>query len=508
MIIELKSLTEKAFYSYADNIWGGIDKVDKIDKCYYLALDSFTREGIFADILRKELQIEYMKGLFAFKNEDDLLMRTNHLLNTDNTLISTILNNICLLYNEPVQRSITNDWFIKLQYDDFLNKVHKLGKFNCNILAFVGWDKQEGIKLQTLTKGYYNWIDLGDDNWELWIAHVKEVKQKKYIDSPKDLTNNYNWNFHVWTKDNYKLCDQNGKTIGDVKPNPYKVIPFVEVDFSDFNRYDYIDSSGGMYGLLLKQLKSNMIDYSTTVSVAYSNTTFMWLDNIKIQDKSAFGLGKVIETITEDNDPDKQIEFIQAPANYSEASIYKVDSDKQTLKEYGIPNGQVNESGLMSGEALKIDRIRLEEIRKGDIKVMEYYEKKISAMIDIVSRVHGQPTNFGEYTITYNSLDYEGDAKAKYDLIKEKLINNDISFYDYLRDLGYIGDNAELMETYKKILEINNEFSRIATTAGRSSLSTEADEQSTGDIQEDINEPRTDNGVTEGTTNENEENRG
>ena len=337
---------------------------------------------------------------------------------------------------------------------------------------------------------------------------LKEVKQKKYIDSPKDLTNNYNWNFHVWTKDSYRLCDQNGKTIGEVKPNPYKVIPFVEIDFSDFNRYDYIDNSGGMYGLLLKQLKSNMIDYSTTVSVAYSNTTFMWLDNIKIQDKSAFGLGKVIETTTNDNEPDKQIEFIQAPANYSEASIYKVDSDKQTLKEYGIPNGQVNESGLMSGEALKIDRIRLEEIRKGDIKVMEYYEKKISAMIDIVSRVHGQPTNFGEYTITYNSLDYEGDAKAKYDLIKEKLTNNDISFYDYLRDLGYIGDNAELMATYKKILEINNEFGRIATTTGRSSLPTEASEQPAGDIQENIIESTTDNGITDGATNEDEENRG
>src|SRR5690606_5569111 len=129
------------------------------------------------------------------------------------------------------------------------------------------------------------------------------------------------------------------------------------------------------------------------------------------------------------------------------------------------------------------------------------YEKKISAMIDIVSKRHGTPYNFGDYTITYNSLDYEGDAKAKYDLAREKLNNNDIDIYSYLRDIGYIGDEKELKRIYIQNLKVNNELREIAkgtisSTNGESrpsNSSTDEGEIDERDIQDDTTESENNN---------------
>jgi hypothetical protein len=480
------SVYYKAYEDFATEIWSGLFDTEIEDTCFSFALDFFSRGGSFGANKRRELQVAYMDGLYSTKKQVDILKRAEHIVPTENFMIEKILANLCNIYSQPVSRKWTNggerqiDLLSKIQYDDVLNTIHKRAKFNGNMLVFVGWDGEK-IKIQDFGNGWYKWKNKGTQEepiWELWVAIVEEKSQNKIAYDVRDIHNGREWFYHVWSNESYKLVNKQKQVIKEI-PNKYKVIPFVEVDFPGLNKYDYYDNSGGMWGLLEAQLQVNMLQFASLTNAQYSATSILWLDNIQLEDESSFGLGKILITKTDVDDPDKQIEFVNAVGNFTELDDYRNNLIKATYKNYGMPSAMVNEGGVMSGEALKIDRIELEEQRKNDIKIMEYYEKEISKLIDIISAREGNAYNLGEYSITYNELEVIGDPEKNYNLSKVKFNDNVISIYDHLRDIGYIGEDFELEEILKQIKEVNNEFRELnrpsSTTVrdGQSSITSE-----------------------------------
>lgn len=504
------SVFYKAYHDMAVEMWSGLFDKEIEDVCYYMALDAFSREGVFAVNKRRELQVSYMEGLYSRKYPQDLLKRAEHIVPTDNSFIRRALNNLCMVYNTNVARQWDKGGEKQAQlldlisYDDFLDKVHKLGKFNGNVLVFVGYDGKK-IRLQTLTNAWYRWKNIGTQDkpdWELWVAVIKEKAQNKIAYDVQGYGNNYEWNYHVWNSKEYRKVDREGENITTPITNKYKTIPFVEVDFAQTNKYDYYDNSSGMYDLLEKQLLLNTLQFGSFASAAYSNVSILHLDNIEIEDPTSFGLGKIIETKTNEDDPERVIQFVNANGNFTETDTYRNNIAKDTLKNLGLPSAVVESGGVMSGEALKIDRIELEEQRKADIKTMEYYEKEISKMIDIVSRAEGNPYNLGEYTITYNELEVIGDPEKKYNLSKIKFDNDLISIYDFMRDIGYIGTNEELKEIYKQLIEVNSEFRVELSQTSRPSNSNAEAEGTTTTTAPNNNDETNGIAATDGTSNE------
>ena len=160
------SVFYRAYNDLANEIWAGKFDTEIEDTCFSFALDFFSRGGSFGDNERRKLQLNYMKGLYSHKDPEDILFRAEHIIPTENFVIEKILNNLCNIYSQPVTRKWNNEatkqkeTIEKIQYDDFLNLLHKRARFNGNMLVFVGWDGEK-IKLQDFTNAWYKWKNLG-----------------------------------------------------------------------------------------------------------------------------------------------------------------------------------------------------------------------------------------------------------------------------------------------------------------------------------------------------------
>jgi hypothetical protein len=480
----------KAYSTIIDGMWGGgfFDK-QKEESCYQLGLDAFSRDGVYSKELRKLLQLQFMIGLYSYDEETDLLKREEDKIRTDNNLIRRILLNTCMIYNDEVNRQFKTDSkqsekLENIQFNEFMQRCHILGKFNGKILAFVYWNSQtKKIELKTITPAYFKWRQVGED-WELWISNIIEKIRPFEINSASDIGTNWDYEYFVWTKQEMRTVDKLGRNIKPSIPNIVGEIPFVEIDFSNFNRFDFYDNDSGMYELLESQLITNSLNFAVYAGASYSNISFLHLQNIEIKDVSKFGLGGVITTKRNEDDAETSIEFITAPASFNEADTYNTNFVKDTYKNHAIPSGIVEGGGIMSGEAMKMDRVELDEIRRSDIKIMEFYEKQITKMIDLVSAKYRNAYNLGDYTILFNDMEIITDPTVRYELKKEQFANDYISIYDFMREIGYVGSDEEIKDILIKIKEVNSEFR--PEVAGQRSPSSEAIEGDEG-IDNELN---------------------
>ena len=465
---------EVAFNSWVADVWKSFPeyRIYKNDLAFRKALNCFINSGEDGIDDRKELMYAFLKNWLSHESAEDLLMRLREDLPTNNEYITKVLKNICQLYNLPVKRNFDNDKLQELLNDidvnDVLDKAHKTAKLTGKIAATC-WVVDGELEFKLITPEWYIIKrDLQGRMTEFSYISAKYNNQEVEISNIKNIKHELQWCLIRYTET--ERITEYADGTREVEPNEYKRIPFVELRLNDFNTYDMYDREGGMYDMVLEQLRLNAIEFVMQENELYGTIGVWVLTNTGFKDKVNLGAGRAILLEHKSIDiPPPDVRFQTAESNYDLLGEHKQGLTNRMLKMKGLPTSITSESKEMSGRAIELDRIELEEIRRLDSKAMSKFDNQLISLIcDVYNIYIGSIQKPEKYNVRYSDLNKIADAKEYIELQNELLSKDVISIYDYMRNNGLEGSDEELQVILELNRDINGNVKRIDEPAAES----------------------------------------
>jgi hypothetical protein len=450
------------------------------DMSYNMSLAVFLRDGREAVEARQRLLFSFLKASgFAATKPTDGINRHYSSLPSDNSYIKRAVKNLCTNYMNPPDREILNSSTLEPIGDEFVNdlinslfsessldyallKAHQKAKFTGEA-AVHPRIRRGAVQLQILTPDQYQVVK--DDYGEI-LEYYKPFHQ--VIPNPVNATVQSALRFDYWDRDVYRLLDENGIPVPflheithfDSETGTYSVkeqvellelehgygrIP-IEILSFDINDGDGTEGREDLYELLKAQLAANMLDYLARENVTYSAIA-LWVfinfglgrENLPISPGTAL----ISNNVQQDGSlMPPQTQTVSQETYYESIHSLKEKIMIQAMKNLGLPNSLVLDNpGLASGEAMKVDYRELENIRKEDTALLKPFEKRLLKLIiriantDPASPYMGLFSGNYEFSIDYKELFNKETTKEEIEILNEKKRLGIISPLEYLRAL-------------------------------------------------------------------------
>jgi hypothetical protein len=365
------------------------------------------------------------------ENPDRKLLGTSKEPVTDDKLLT--------IFNDIIQDASVN---YKL-----LN-AHRRAKFIGEV-ALHPRIRRGQLQLQILTPDKYQAVyDSYGNMLEIYIPFYETINKPGTDEMDTVLRYEY-WNNKI-----YQVLDENGDyvkfthTIQKYNPDTldftttqqleltelrhgYGRIPYEILSF-DSNDNDNTGGSDDLYELLKAQLVCNCMDYMAFENVSYSAVA-MWVitnfnqgKNITIAPGAAFVMDGVKEP-AEGELSTPMIDSVSQTTYFDAINELKRAFQLQTMKDLGLPNSLVLDNpGLASGEAMKVDYRELENIRKEDVELLKPFEKRLLNLIltvaskDVASPYYGKIQTNYDFTIDYKELINQEKTKEEIETLIQK----------------------------------------------------------------------------------------
>jgi len=430
---------ENAFNSYYNELWANTKYHNEYRTLSYLhTLSIFISNNPITEIERRNLLLEFIK---PYVKSDELLNSIKSTLSTDNTIINRILNTICNLYDNNVERKFNNlsdDMNIEFKnkltqssLNTALSQVYKISKMMGEVIIRPILFKEQ-LSYQIITADNYRAsFDPGGNMTELSIHY------------PQDVNGTLTDQFQIWTNDEIKMVHQSGQTMSS-ETNELGKIPYLRLNVS--TNFDYTNINSSLYWEMMKaQLNWNRTTTIQDNDSFISSFPITVLHNFGDQAKrDSIGPGKVFIVDIEGNGLNEpaqpHIEMVGPDASYSDLQELKIQELQQFLRANNLPEDMISgETGIMSGTAMKLSRLGLEEYRVMDKNIMSSFEKKFIQEIFDLFYVPNQL----EIDIKYDIDSFPEDASKTFDLKKKQF------------DAGLIS----VVELYKETIDVNTTLS-------------------------------------------------
>jgi hypothetical protein len=293
----------------------------------------------------------------------------------------------------------------------------------------------------------YKTDELGNIN-EFWVSYTVNRETKKIVNNNSDIKADYENRYQVWTDNEFKILDENYNIIPQEENpdniNPYGFIPFEILRLG--NPTDYHENEYNYWNLAELQLLANQLDFITDENLIYG-TIGVWLGiNIDGGETVKLGSGRIYKAKHLDNDiMPPTLEHITAQAQYMDLRQAKDSIVREKLKNFGLPSSVIYDNNQLSGIAMKIDRMELEEIRAKDESILKAFEKRLHKKTIDVCSTDGINYN-DEFNISYVNQDIT-DPREDFQY-NEMLYNKGfISLSEFGRRSGMSGSDEQIKET-------------------------------------------------------------
>jgi hypothetical protein len=473
---------------------------------YYTALSCFINDGSANVELRRELLYWFLEAIGFDKIDVSSSINRNYAgLPSSNLYCKRVVKNLCTNYinspereylnlanGEPIKDDKQLETLKKLTsgvgIDFKLLAIHRKAKFCGQALIHPRIRKNE-VQLQILTPNEYQ---IEFDSYGNMLAVF--VPFNEIIPNPVTGALSVELRYDYWDKTVYRLLDRKGNPIPFnhtiVKSNPltneftdsteitltelkhgYGRIPYELLNF-DINDGDGYSGEDDLWELLQSQLICNALDFMAMQNVSFSAISLWLFVNFQINPKTTISPGKafVAEGVKEPDAGDllpPSADTI-APQTYFDAiNDLKEKVMIQTMKNLGLPNSLILDNpGLASGEAMKVDYRELEMIRREDVELLKPFEKRVLDTIIIVANKDAASPYLGKINYKYDySIDYR-------ELFSNEKTKEEIETLIQKKDLGVISplelltalnrdDNITTDEEAIEIMKKNKEYFKL-----------------------------------------------
>lgn len=415
----------RAFNSLFTTVWGSTPLRNDISNLsYFRAMTCFlgTEQEDLED--RRKLVYQYLSNDFSILENTDTINQLYRILPIEES-ITRILRNLCSLYTKAPKRKFENaDEKIQPLYDGaYVNatfkEVHKMAKL-CNSALVMPVVRDGEIEIDILPPDLFRFVTDRKDFkkiLELWIpiSTINENGQEEYT-------------FKVWSDTEYRVVDSEGRTIGDVVPNRYGVIPAVFLQFNDSRTDIY---GGGMWELVNAILDDNKLCFLANNDVVYTAfsvwvaTNFDSKTDVRISpnkllrvQNAAQGEGQLIPP---------SLESVSGNGSFMQIEELRDLRYRRALRKMGLPESLVsaNPSLAPSGVAMQIDRQELLEIRSEDIGIFKQFEKDF---YEVFAKIVNADLRIGIPETNVMSIDYVEQQEYIDPKIKEESLQKQFEY--------------------------------------------------------------------------------
>lgn len=381
----------RAFATELAPMWRNTDYAGQIDNlCFYRGIEAFLEDGETDYEARKRLLRCYLLGEFSAKKDTALINRMYHNLPTSAHLFAKFRMDACVAYNVAPNRK-WNDG----KGDEDFEEIYE--RYDLDAVEQRAYERAKFVKRVGL-RPY-----LMDDQLQFMMLMPSQFRVKVDPSNPQKVTEvaymvaaladveaHANAVITVWREDVYFDLDADGRVLGEPKPNPYGIIPFAFLSFTEPTAAD--PYGGGKFDLLEAQLESNRMRFLTKANVGFNGAPVKMAINMGLKTNQIdLGLGEVVDL----NDVKGGANMPQLPPgfdiltsdpNYDSINQLRKDNDRETLRYEGIPDSQLSESGgnPPNGISRKLDRQELTDMRGKDRPYIQAFSRDLKTVIATV----------------------------------------------------------------------------------------------------------------------------
>lgn len=450
-----------AFESEYRSIWQGIPEVAKSTEeiywlCYYRMLMCFLKSDPDSILDRRKLLFYRMaSGGFKTTKETDTLVRMRGVLPTKSAVKRTI-KQLCTAYDsEPGRRFYEDDTrndllatlYAEMHVSSQFPRIYACARLTGLVLArplFINgaW------RVDYLTLDQFR-VTTDPDDWTR-LASVT------YPRAGKDGGVEY----VRWTESTVDVYDAKGDRV--VNPqnedgkNPYGVIPFAVCRLSDEQTFD----TSGMFELVESQLGVNAMKFLADLSATFVGAPVWFVKNLK-QSGLAFSPDMAISVdgvkTGEGMEDAPEVDVIAPPDSYTPLSDYSHELERAMQHAEGIPvTSTATEAGTPpSGEARRIERMEITELRISDQKSLMVFERDFAELTCIVAQVDAGMSKLEPSALQVSvSFAEEGvvmAAQDEYAFDKAKMDDLTMDPREYLRKWAGMESDATDEEMIKAV---------------------------------------------------------
>ena len=439
---------QEAFYKTYDSIWQNVSLYGfderATDWTYKRLLSCFLRHGIESDLQRRAALYYYLKNS-GFNSIDTLSIINSwkSTLPTDNSIVKRIINNLSQLYVEepnrtyevngkPLEETETLETLLRsINFNSIMKRFHKSIKITGELCIYPRI-KDGRIVLDIMYPDEY--MSISDSHGkiiEFWIPYYSNsysIESKKY---------NQELFYEVWTENEKYILNSNLNRIdftiesykwnsltnnfdtrvvkeANSMPHSYGKVPFLIFNYNPSNMNDSDNEDG--FEIVKSQLECNMTSLLSRENIVKYLQMFIMVntetkrgeDRYKyMQHGSVISIDDVKEIAGQKIPP--YVETVGMTPAFQEMQDYKMSKEKETMKNSGLPTSLVQDNpGLApSGEAMKQDRLELNEARNEDIYYMQLVENEVINLVLLVANKDGASPYLNKFNNTIKvNVDY------------------------------------------------------------------------------------------------------
>lgn len=353
-------------------IWGNTPFSKEVNNlAYFRALTClFGNEPDDLDDRRK-LIYWFLSNDFGIDKATDTINQKYNAIPV-NSIAERVLRNICTLYSQAPNRRFEgdkekiNESYQLADIDSKFRLAHETAKL-CNTCLVMPMVRDGRIEVDILPPDLFR-VETDVKDYRkiiaLWIP----------INTPDKDGNNV-YSFKVWTDTEYKKIDSEGRLIGNVEPNKYGFIPAAILQFKN-SRTDLY--GGGLWELVLAALDDNKLCFLADNDVTYSGFSVWVATNFGEQDVS-ISPNKILKVsnVTQGEGAPfaPSLESVNGIGSFGAIEDMRDRRIKRALRNMALPTNIASmDSEIQSGEAKKVDRMELTEIRQRDAGAMVKFE--------------------------------------------------------------------------------------------------------------------------------------
>ena len=363
---------------------------------------------------------EALSSYYSIEDNEDTLNIAKSRIPTSKDVVDKVLNNLCAIYSQGIDRNIDNELFERIDYK--LQDVHKTALFTGSCLVrpyFISKDEIE-FDLYSFTPDMYRTVYKDFELNEVWIVKPTQGENEVEISTTNDVKHPLEYNFRVWEKRAdgiYKVTRDNRGGLIEEEKSRYDFIPFIELKTETTN-YHYSD--GGLYSLLELQANLNERDYVIQNNIFDSGLAFNIGINLGLKDgEQDIKLSRRrLHTIENVRDTQALPEVMFNSAQFLGLELR--DERTQFLREkilmFGLPANLVNPDGtLQSGIAMAVERSELFEFREQQLGIIKNFDYKLFKLIEKVANKDGVKVDFKDYSFSTARNEVIKDKKEDWD---------------------------------------------------------------------------------------------
>jgi hypothetical protein len=194
----------------------------------------------------------------------------------------------------------------------------------------------------------------------------------------------------------------------------------------------------------------------------YGTLGFWFFKNMDLDKGTTIDLGAgrvLIKDQLDVNEPEPDIRFITAERNFDLLSEHSKNFILQKSKLKGMPSAILQDTKEMSGRAIELDRIELNEKRRLDKQKLQRFDNELVRMICIVRSADGFPINTPDkFKIIYSDNLEIVDKTEMLDYYIKLMDLGIYSIIDVMKAMGFENNENKLKQILKTNKGINDEY--------------------------------------------------